>query len=105
MRGLRWWIIGLVFLATMINFIDRLTVAVLAPVIVAQLGLTNLQFATINTWFLVAYTASQGFSGTLYDHIGTLRAFTFSSLVWSSPPRLHPFPRGLAILTCFRFVL
>jgi len=105
MRGLRWWIIGLVFLATMINFIDRLTVAVLAPVIIAQLGLTNLQFATINTWFLVAYTASQGFSGKLYDRIGTRRGFTISILVWSSAAMAHAFARGLGSLSCFRFIL
>ncbi len=105
MRGLRWWIIGLVFLATMINFIDRLTVAVLAPVIVAQLGLTNLQFATINTWFLVAYTASQGLSGKLYDHIGTRRGFAISILVWSAAAMAHAFARGLGSLSCFRFLL
>jgi hypothetical protein len=55
--GLRWWIIGLVFLATLINFIDRLTISVLAPVITAQLGLSNLEFASITTSFLAAYTS------------------------------------------------
>jgi hypothetical protein len=57
--------ISLVFLATRINFIDRLTISVPAPVITTQLGLTNLQFAGISTWFLIAYTASQGLSGDL----------------------------------------
>src|SRR5213083_2874018 len=75
-RGLRWWIVGLVFLATLINFIDRLTISVLAPTITTQLGLTNFQFASITTSFLVAYTASQGLSGKLYDRIGTRRGFT-----------------------------
>jgi ACS family hexuronate transporter-like MFS transporter len=51
-RGLRWWIIALVFLATLINFIDRLTIAVLAPVITADLHLTNLQFGRLTIWFL-----------------------------------------------------
>src|SRR5713226_2931431 len=105
MRGLRWWIIGLVFLATMINFIDRLTISVLAPVITTQLGLTNLQFATITVWFLVAYAASQGLSGKLYDHIGTRRGFTLSILVWSSAAMAHAFARGLGSLSCFRFIL
>src|SRR6185369_3264501 len=82
-RGLRWWIAGLIFLATLINFIDRLTISILAPVITTQLGLSNLQFASITTWFLVAYTASQGLSGKLYDRIGTRRGFTLSILVWS----------------------
>ena len=83
-RGLRWWMIGLVFLATLINFLDRLTISVLAPVITRQLGLTNLQFASISTWFLVAYTASQGLSGRLYDRVGTRRGFAVSILVWSA---------------------
>jgi ACS family hexuronate transporter-like MFS transporter len=104
-RGLRWWIIGLVFLATLINFIDRLTISVLAPVITVQFGLTNLQFASISTWFLVAYTASQGLSGKLYDRIGTRRGFTFSILLWSAASMAHAFSRGLASLSCFRFLL
>jgi ACS family hexuronate transporter-like MFS transporter len=104
-RGLRWWIVGLVFLATLINFINRLTVAVLAPVIMVQLGLTNLQFASINTWFLAAYTASQGLSGKLYDRFGTKRGFTVSIVVWSLASMAHAFARGLVSLDCFRFLL
>src|SRR5947207_7668484 len=90
-RGLRWWIVGLVFLATLINFIDRLTISVLAPVITQQLGLTNLQFASITTWFLVAYAASQALSGKLYDRVGTRRGFTLSILVWASAAMAHAF--------------
>lgn len=104
-RGLRWWIAGLVFLATLINFIDRLTIAVLAPVITVQLGLSNLEFASISTWFLVAYTASQGFSGRLYDRLGTRRGFTISILVWSVAAMSHAFARGLGSLSALRFVL
>src|SRR5690348_12950516 len=77
-RGLRWWIASLIFLATLINFIDRLTISILAPVITTQLGLSNLQFASITTWFLIAYTASQGLSGKLYDRIGARRGFSIS---------------------------
>jgi ACS family hexuronate transporter-like MFS transporter len=104
-RGLRWWIAGLVFLATFINFIDRLTVAVLAPVIKTQLSLTNLQFASISIWFLVAYTASQGLSGRLYDRVGTRRGFSISILVWSLAAGAHAFARGLFSLSCCRVVL
>jgi ACS family hexuronate transporter-like MFS transporter len=97
--------ISLVFLATLINFIDRLTISVLAPVITVQLGLTNLQFAGISTWFLIAYTASQGLSGKLYDRIGTRRGFTISILIWSAAAMSHAFARGLASLSCLRFLL
>jgi ACS family hexuronate transporter-like MFS transporter len=104
-RGLRWWMISLVFLATLINFIDRLTISVLAPVITVQLGLTNLQFASISTWFLIAYTASQGLSGKIYDRVGTRRGFTVSILIWSAAAMGHAFARGLASLSCLRFIL
>src|ERR1043165_8902880 len=74
-RGLRWWIVSLIFLATLINYIDRLTISVLAPVITKDLGLTNTEFGGVVTWFLLAYTISQGVSGKLYDRIGTRLGF------------------------------
>src|SRR5215210_5946649 len=84
LRGLRWWIISLVFLATLINYIDRLTISVLAPVITRDLGLTNTEFGGIITWFLLAYTISQSVSGKLYDRVGTRLGFTFSIITWSA---------------------
>src|SRR6476619_3629012 len=83
LKGLRWWIVGLVFLATLINYIDRLTISVLAPVITRNLGLTNTEFGGILTWFLLAYTISQGLSGKLYDRVGTKLGFVFSIILWS----------------------
>ena len=102
-RGLRWWIAGLVFLATFINFLDRLTVSVLAPVITSDLGLTNLQFAAISTWFLAAYTASQGLSGRVYDLAGTRRGFAGSVVILSLAAMAHAFARGLASRSAGRF--
>ena len=105
LRGLRWWIVGLIFFATLINYIDRLTISVLAPVITRDLGLSNTQFGGILTWFLLAYTISQGLSGKLYDRVGTKRGFVYSILVWSIAAMSHAFARGLASLSIFRFVL
>jgi ACS family hexuronate transporter-like MFS transporter len=105
LRGLRWWIVGLIFLATLINYIDRLTISVLAPVITRDLGLTNTEFGGIITWFLLAYTISQGLSGKLYDRVGTKRGFTCSIMLWSIAAMAHAFARGLASLSVFRFIL
>ena len=103
--GLRWYIISLVFLATLINFIDRLTVSVLAPLIVKDLRLSNQQFSHIATWFLVAYTASHALSGRLYDRVGVKRGFTVSIIVWSLAAMAHATARSAAGLSFFRFVL
>src|SRR5712671_6881971 len=105
LRGLRWWIVGLIFLATLINYIDRLTISVLAPVITHDLHLTNTQFGGIVAWFLFSYTISQGLSGKLYDRVGTKRGFVCSIILWSIAAMAHAFARGLASLSVFRFIL
>ncbi len=104
-RGLRWWIVGLVFLATLINYIDRLTLSVLAPVITKDLGLSNTEYGGITTWFLLAYTVSQALSGKLYDRIGIKKGFTVSIVVWSLAAMAHAFTRTLGGLSAVRFVL
>ena len=104
-RGLRWWIIGLVFLATLINYIDRLTLSVLGPVITKDLGLSNTEFGGIVVWFLLAYTISQGLSGKLYDRIGTRLGFVCSITLWSLAAMAHAFARGVASLSVCRFFL
>lgn len=103
--GMRWVIIALVFFITVINYIDRMTVSVLAPVITADLGLSNVEFGTITIWFLVAYTLSQAVSGKIYDAIGNKSGFTFSVVVWSIGATLHAFATGITSLSIFRFVL
>ncbi len=104
-KGLRWWIIGLIFFATLINYIDRLTISVLATEISKDLKLTNTQYGSITFWFLLAYTISQALSGKLYDRIGVKRGFTVSIVTWSLAAMAHAFSFGLGSLSAFRFVL
>ena len=103
--GLRWMIIGLIFFITVINYIDRMTVSVLAPVITQDLKLTNTEFGAITTWFLVAYTISQAISGKVYDRFGNKLGFVFSVVIWSVAAILHAFASGFVSLSAFRFLL
>jgi ACS family hexuronate transporter-like MFS transporter len=103
--GLRWWIISLVFGVTVINILDRLSVSVLAPVIRDQLHLTNLAYAEVGTWFLLAYTLSQGASGWMQDRIGARRGFAVSVTVWSLAALMHAWARGFGSLCFFRVAL
>lgn len=104
-RGLRWIIIGLVFFATLINYIDRLTISVLAPIITTNLNLSNTEFGGIATWFLLAYTISQALSGKLYDRIGIKKGFTVSIVVWSVAAMATALATGIRGLSACRFVL
>ena len=103
--GLRWLIIGMVFFATLINYIDRLTISVLAPVITKDLNLTNTEFGSIATSFLLAYTISQSLSGKLYDRVGIKKGFTVSIIIWSLAAMAHGFAGSLRSLGAFRFIL
>lgn len=103
--GLRWWIVTLVGLATVINYIDRSALAIMWPNISKDLGLVKDQYATIAIFFTIAYAISQSLSGKLYDQVGTRIGFVLSILVWSASAAMHGMARGLASFSIVRFFL
>jgi ACS family hexuronate transporter-like MFS transporter len=104
-KGLRWWIITLVALATVINYIDRSALAIMWPDINRDIGLGKDQYAMIMTMFMIAYAISQTLSGKLYDWIGTRLGFVISIVIWSLSAALHAVARGAASFSLFRFLL
>jgi ACS family hexuronate transporter-like MFS transporter len=104
-KGLRWLVVGLVFLATVINYVDRQTVSVLKTSISQDLGLTNAHYAAVQNCFLVLYGISQMLSGRLYDAIGTRLGFTLSIVVWSGAAIAHFFARTVWSFGFWRGVL
>src|SRR5437667_10007099 len=76
--NLRWWICTLLFLSTVINYIDRQTLSVLAPYLKQDYGWNNTDFAKIVIAFRLAYAIGQSLCGRLMDHVGTRRGLTFS---------------------------
>jgi ACS family hexuronate transporter-like MFS transporter len=102
---LRWWMIGLVFLATVINYVDRQTVSVLKKAITDDLGLSNPEYAAVQNAFLIAYAISQMVSGRLYDAVGTRVGFTISIVVWSIAAAAHALASSAASFASWRFVL
>jgi ACS family hexuronate transporter-like MFS transporter len=105
LRGVRWLMIGLVFLATIINYIDRQTVAVLSPVLLQELRLSKVDYGNVVSAFLLAYTISQALSGRLFDRIGTRLGFAVSITVWSLAALLHALASGFRSLSACRFLL
>ncbi|HTZ58371.1 MAG TPA: MFS transporter [Acidobacteriaceae bacterium] len=103
--GLRWWIAALLFAATLISYIDRLTLSILAPTICTDLHLSNLQYAGINVWFLAAYSLGQTVFGKMQDQIGTKRGLSIAMVIWSIAETAQAFTRGLFSLSFFRFFL
>ena len=103
--GLRWWIIGLVALATAVNYIDRSALAIMWPEISKELGMSKEDYAAIAVFFTIAYAVSQSLSGRLYDQIGTRLGFVVSIVVWSIAAALHGFARSVSAFVAFRVLL
>ena len=104
-NGLRWWIIGLIFLATVINYIDRTAFALLWPQMGEDLGMDNSDYAFMLNVFMLTYAASKFMSGRLYDQIGTRLGFVLSIVVWSAAAAFHALARGVASLSFARGLL
>ena len=104
-KNLRWWIITLVALATLINYIDRGALAIMWPNISKDLGMTKEEYSFIAILFTIAYAISQSVSGKIYDWIGTKLGFVMSIIIWSISEALHAIARGVLSFSIFRFLL
>ena len=105
LKGLRWWIIGLVCLATIINYIDRSALGIMWPAMKKDLNLTEEDYAWIINIFTITYAAGKFISGWVYDKVGTKIGFVLSIFFWSLASLLHFFARGLASLGIYRGIL
>jgi len=103
--NLRWWIGGLLFASTVINYIDRQTLSVLAPYLKQQYGWNNQNFATIVIAFRVAYSIGQTVAGRLIDRIGTRKGLTITVICYSIAAMLTSLAGGLRSFAFFRFLL
>ena len=101
----RWYIGGLLFLSTVINYIDRQTLSVLAPYIKSEYQWTNATFALLIISFRVAYSAGQTLSGRLLDRVGTRRGLSLAVAFYSSAAMLTALATGFRSFAAFRFLL
>ncbi|MEL7536600.1 MAG: MFS transporter, partial [Pseudomonadota bacterium] len=106
MKGrLRWVIVTLVAIATVINYIDRGALAVLWPEISTDLGLTKTDYAIIINVFTFAYAFGQTLFGKIFDWIGTRLGFVLAIAVWSIATMLHAVANSLLTFSLFRGLL
>ncbi|MCP4061261.1 MAG: MFS transporter, partial [Pseudoalteromonas sp.] len=110
-QGLRWWVIVLIALATIINYIDRQALSVLWPDIVEEMfpdesALERKQiYANISIVFVFAYAFGQAIFGKIFDWVGTRLGFVLSIGVWSLATVAHAFAQGVLSLSIFRAIL
>ncbi|MBF8149801.1 MFS transporter [Winogradskyella sp. F6397] len=110
-KSLRWWVIGLIALATVINYIDRQALPVLWPDIAEDLYPEKSTFerkeiyGLISVIFIFSYAFGQAIFGKIFDKLGTRIGFALSIGFWSIATALHAFAKGVVSLSIFRTLL
>jgi MFS transporter, ACS family, hexuronate transporter len=102
---LRWYIAAMLFAATVINYIDRQTLSIVAPVLTKELHISALEYGYILQAFLLAYTVMYLGSGFLVDRWGTRISLAVFMTWWSVSNILHTFARTAFDLGFFRMLL
>jgi len=102
---LRWWIGGLLFASTVINYIDRQTLSVLAPYLKAEHHWTNSDFASIVIAFRISYAVVQFVGGRFVDVLGTRLGLSIAVAWYSVMAMLTSLAGGLWSFRAFRFLL
>jgi ACS family hexuronate transporter-like MFS transporter len=103
--SLRWWIGGILFASTVINYIDRQTLSLLAPFLKRDYHWTNTDYAAIVIAFRAAYSIGQTLCGRLMDRLGTKRGLSITVAWYSLVSLLTPLARGFYSFLGFRFLL
>ncbi|MFT6125501.1 MAG: ACS family hexuronate transporter-like MFS transporter, partial [Shewanella sp.] len=105
LKHLRWLVVSLVALATVINYIDRSALAIMWPGIAEDLGLDKSDYANIITVFMISYAIGQSLFGKIFDAIGTRLGFLLSIVVWSVSIALHAVAASVTSFAIFRAML
>lgn len=102
---LRWGIVSMLFFASVLNYVDRQTLSILAPSIQADLKLDDNAYANIVNLFLVAYTIAYLLSGRVTDWLGPRLSMSIFITWWSVSNMLTAFSHSARSLGVFRFML
>lgn len=105
LKRLRWWIIALVCVGTVLNYLARNSLGVLAPQLTKELGFTTQQYSYVVAAFQVAYTVMQPICGWVIDSLGLKIAFALFAVAWSLSNMAHGLAGGWVSLAFFRGLL
>ncbi len=101
----RWFIAGLLFLAAVLNYVDKNTLSLLAPTIQADLHLTDKDYANVQNAFQIAYTIALLASGVIVDKLGSRISLALFVGWWSLANVFTALARSAGGLLGFRFLL
>src|SRR6478735_8734803 len=103
-RGIRWWMITLIMLGAIVNYLTRSTLAVAAPTILADLHISTKEYSWIVSAFQVAIML-QPICGYVLDVIGLKLGFALFALAWSLISMAHGLANSWVTLFWLRGLL
>ncbi len=86
---LRWYICGLLFYATTVNYMDRMVLGILKPTIASQLHWTDTEYGLITSAFQLGYAVMMPIAGRLIDWIGLRVGYAAAVVFWSLASMSH----------------
>jgi ACS family hexuronate transporter-like MFS transporter len=101
----RWWILTLLTLGTIINYLDRIALTILNPVIRKDLSLDDTQYGWVTAAFQVCYALGFLLMGKFVDRFGTKLGYFTSAIWWSIAGMITSFARTPLQLGFFRATL
>ena len=102
---LRWYICGLLFFATTINYIDRQVLSLLKPVLEKDLGWSEATYGWIVFAFQLSYAITMPLAGRAVDYLGTRLGYLVCISVWSVAAAAHSLATGALGFGVARFAL
>lgn len=103
-KGLRWWMIGLIMLGSIINYLTRNSLSVAAPTLKTQLGIDEQHYSWITSTFQFAIMF-QPLCGYVMDVIGLKAGYALFAVAWSIISMLHAFAGNWQMLAGLRGLL
>jgi ACS family hexuronate transporter-like MFS transporter len=103
--NLRWWIIGLVTLGTILNYLARSTLSVAAPTLKAEFSMSTEDYSWVVLAFQASYTVMQTVAGTVLDTLGTRVGLAIFAVGWGLANMAHALATGSLSLAFFRALL
>lgn len=103
--SVRWLILAILFIVTTNNYLDRIMLTILSPVILDDLHFTELEFGYVNSAFQFAYAVGFLIMGKLIDTKGTRWGYSLAIIFWSIAAGLHALARNFFDLSIWRGLL
>ena len=105
MRNVRWYVLALLILGTLINYIDRNSLGAISPILKKELNMSNEEYSFVVSAFQFCYALMQPVAGYVNDFLGPRLGYCIFALVWGIAATLHGFAGNWQQLAGFRGLL